>query len=166
MRSTARCYDELRAYLETVPLIDCHDHSYEVGPKPTDPIRAVIDWYIKSDLASASSDAEVQMMMDEKRPLEERWPVLQRAWQRTRYTGYAQVVRRAIKHFYGEDELTLEALQRIRGKLIDFSDPANFEAALDEAKIVVRLEDVGAHVSAAEGTPEPAAALAPDHRPA
>jgi predicted TIM-barrel fold metal-dependent hydrolase len=151
MRSTARCYDNLRAYIESVPLIDCHDHSTEAGPKTVDPVKAVIDWYMASDLASASSEADARFIMDSTKPLEERWPVLQRAWQRTRFTGYAQVVRRAMQRFYNEDELTLEALQRIREKMIDFSDPANYEAVLDQAKIVVRLEDIGAHAAAAEG---------------
>ena len=151
MRSTARCYDNLRAYIEFVPLIDCHDHSSEAGPKTIDPVKAVIDWYMASDLASASSEAEARFIMDASKPLEERWPVLQRAWQRTRFTGYALVVRRAMKRFYNEDELTLEALQRISEKMIDFSDPANYEAVLDQAKIAVRLEDIGAHVAAAEG---------------
>ncbi|HMN62503.1 MAG TPA: amidohydrolase family protein [Anaerolinea sp.] len=152
MRSLAKCYSQLRAQIETIPLIDCHDHSKEAGPKPTDPITAVIDWYMLSDLTSASSDADAALMMDEKRPLEERWPVFERAWRRTRFTGYALVVRRAIRHFYGENDLSLEALQRIREKMIDFSDPKNYEAVLDEARIVVRLEDVYANSEVVRGT--------------
>ena len=42
MKGNAKCYDELRSYCEAVPLIDCHDHSIECGPKYADPI-AVID---------------------------------------------------------------------------------------------------------------------------
>jgi hypothetical protein len=48
MRSNTRCYDGLRAHLETIPLFDCHDHSSEAGPKSTDPIAAVIDGYMLS----------------------------------------------------------------------------------------------------------------------
>jgi hypothetical protein len=151
MRSNTRCYDELRAHLETIPLVDCHDHSSEAGPKSTDPIAAVIDGYMLSDLASASSQAEVEFFLDEKHSLEDRWPVLERAWKRTCFTGYAQVVRRAIKHFYDEDELTLAALQRIKEKMIDFSDPKAYEAVLDEAKILVRLEDIFSNPAVADG---------------
>ena len=152
MRSNAKCYDELRGYIATVPLVDCHDHSGCLGPKPGDPVRAVIDWYMVSDLTSASSDAAVEVMLDEKRPLEERWPTLEAAWKRTKYTGYAQVVRRAIKHFYGEDDLTLEALLRMREKLLDFSDPAVFEQTLAAAGIVARIGDVWLNAAAIEGT--------------
>ena len=151
MRSPARCYNAIRAYLETLPLIDCHDHSSQAGPRPSDPIRAVIDWYMQSDLHSASSDGEIQIIFDSARPLEERWPVLERAWQRTRFTGYAQVVRRAMRRFYGEEELTLAALRRISEKMIDFSDERNYLSVLDQAGILVRLEDIGAAPDAARG---------------
>lgn len=151
MRTSSRHFDELRAYLDTVPLIDCHDHSWEAGPKPTDPIRATIDWYMESDLASASSDREAAFIFDSNCTLEERWPVLERAWKRTRFTGYAQVVRRAMRRFYGEEELTLAALKRIQEKMIDFSDPKNYESVLDQAGILVRLEDIGAAPAAVKG---------------
>jgi hypothetical protein len=152
MRSNAKCYDELRGYLATIPLVDCHDHSGSLGAKPTDPIKAVIDWYMVSDLTSASSDAAVEVIMDEERPLEERWPVLEAAWKRTKYTGYAQVVRRAIKHFYGEDDLTLAALLRIKERMIDFSDPVIFEQTLESAGIAVRIGDVWMNTAAIQGT--------------
>jgi len=152
MRSTAQSYAELRAHIETIPLIDCHDHSGGLGLKPTDAVKAVMDWYMLSDLASASSEEDAKLMTDETHPLEERWPVLERAWKRTRFTGYALVVRRAMRHFYGEEELSLAALQRIQEKLIDFSDAKNYEAVLEEAKIVVRLEDIWANAAAVDGS--------------
>jgi len=143
MRSNAKCYDELRAELDRIPLIDCHDHSDIAGPRPTDPINAVLDWYVRSDLHSASSDDEIEFILDEKRSLEDRWPVLERAWKRTCLTGYAQVVRRAVRRVYGEQELSLAALLRIRDHLIDFSDPATYQSVLEEARILIRLEDIG-----------------------
>jgi hypothetical protein len=141
MRSPARCYDTLRNYIQTIPIIDCHDHSKECGPKPVDPIQAVIDGYMRNDLVSASSDATRDFIYNHEIPLEKRWPVLEQAWKRTRHTGYAQVIRRAMWEFYGEQELTLPALQRIATRMMDFSDPTVFEAVLDKAGIVARLED-------------------------
>ena len=152
MRSQAKCYDELRAFIEDVPLIDCHDHSDETAPAPAGPISAVIDWYMRSDLVSASSEREIDFVMDETQPLEVRWPVLQRAWARTHHTGYAQVTRRALRHFYGEDDLSLEALGRLQEKMIDFSDPAVYEDVLDQAGIRVRIEDVWKNADAVRGT--------------
>lgn len=140
MKSTASFYEPLREYIGAVPLIDCHDHSDRCGPKPADPVDAVFDWYMRSDMHSALGD-QIAQAWDVKRPLEERWPLIERAWQRTRHTGYAQVVKRAVREFYGEDDLTLDALRRIGDKMIDFSDEQVYTAVLDKAGIVVRLED-------------------------
>lgn len=141
MRSTARCYPALREYIETLPIVDCHDHTQVDIPPLSDPIKAVFDWYVHSDLHSAASDREIAQIDDETLPLAERWPVLERAWQRTRFTGYAEVTRRVLREFYGEPELTLPALQRIQEKIIDFSSPAAIESVLEKAHIVARIED-------------------------
>ncbi len=141
MKSNAGCFQELRRYLETVPLVDCHDHTGTCGPKYADPIQVVVNGYFPSDVQSATSDAEVAVITDAKRPWQERWPLLEKAWKRTCHTGYAQVTRRVLKHFYGEDELTFEALQRMEGKLLNLEDEATFDRILEEAGIVARLED-------------------------
>lgn len=142
MRSNAAHFDELRQYCEQTPLVDCHDHSSVCGPKNNDPIQAIISGYFSSDIQSASSDEDVAFILDAARPLEERWPVLERAWKRTCYTGYAMVTRRVLKKFYGEDELSLDALRRIKDKLLNLEDEAFFSQVLSDANIAVRIEDV------------------------
>ncbi|HIJ65939.1 MAG TPA: amidohydrolase family protein [Candidatus Hydrogenedentes bacterium] len=142
MKGAAKCYEELRAYAETVPLVDCHDHTAECGPKYTDPLQVVVNGYFPSDVHSASCDDDIQLIIDAKRPLEERWPAFEKAWKRTCHTGYAQVTKRLMKKFYNEDEMSLEALQRIGDKLLDLEDEAAFEKMLDEANIAVRITDI------------------------
>ena len=78
MKGSAKCYEELRGYLETVPLVDCHDHTVECGPKYTDPLQAIVNGYFPSDVHSASCDADIRLIMDLERPLEERWPVFEK----------------------------------------------------------------------------------------
>ncbi len=142
MRGKATHYEELRAYCENVPLVDCHDHSINLEPKYIDPIMAIKSGYFKGDLLSASSDEDIRFLEDTNRSLEERWPILEKAWKRTCHTGYAQVTKRVLKRFYDEDDLTLEALKRMQDKLLDLSDEKTFEGILEEANIAVRLEDV------------------------
>jgi hypothetical protein len=141
MRGTAPCYEELRAYCEATPIVDCHDHSGECGPKYADPIQVVIAGYFGSDVWSASSDADYGIIEDQKRPWEERWPLLEKAWRRTCHTGYAQVTRRVLKRFYDEDDVTLAALRRMQDKLLDLTNAQTFEGILEEARIVARVED-------------------------
>jgi uncharacterized protein len=142
MRSTAKCYDALRAYCEDIPLVDCHDHSGVCGPKYQDPIEVVISGYFHSDVHSASSDADIELLQDKTRSLDERWPVLERAWKRTRHTGYAQVTRRVLKEFYGETDLTLDALKRMEKNLLDLTDPQIFDDILAKSGIVGRVLDI------------------------
>jgi uncharacterized protein len=142
MRSTASCYDDLRAYCEQIPLVDCHDHSGACGPKYKDPIEVIIAGYFHSDIHSASSDADMELLQDTKRPLDERWLVLERAWKRTQHTGYAQVTRRVLKEFYGETALTLDALKRMEGNLLDLTDPQVFDDILAKAGIAGRVLDI------------------------
>ena len=142
MKCAATHYTELREYLETVPLVDCHDHTGpECGPKYTDPMQIVVSDYYLSDCISTSSLAEYNTICDTSLPLEERWPLLEKVWKRACHTGYAQVARRVLKRFYGVDELTLDALKGIADKLPDLTDEKVFDSLLAEANIVVRLED-------------------------
>ena len=142
MKSESKYYTELLAYCESIPLIDCHDHSTKLGPKYTDPIQVIVGEYFLTDLASATSDAEAQTLLNHELPWTERWPILKKAWPRTCHTGFAQVTRRVLQKFYDETDVTLDALHRIHDKLLDLEDEATFEGILDEAKIVARLEDV------------------------
>lgn len=141
MKTNAKCYENLRQYIETVPLIDCHDHSIGCSVKYTDPIAVVAGdgAYFVSDLISASSEKDVETMLNPNLPLEQRWPILQRAWKRTCHTGYAQVTKLVMKKFYNEDALTLDALKRIQGKLLDLTDEKVYDDILEEAKIKIRL---------------------------
>jgi hypothetical protein len=143
MKSNSRFYAPLREYLATVPIVDCHDHTLECPPKPTNPLAAILDGYIRSDIESAMDPKVARDVTDllDKLPLEEVWAIIEPAWKRTKYTGYGLVVRKALKEFYGEDDLTLEALHRMNSRLIDLSDEAVFDGILEKAKIVVRLED-------------------------
>lgn len=142
MKSHARCYQSLREYVETVPLVDCHDHTAECGPKYVDPIQVVVSGCFVHDVISASCDRDAAFIQDSSQPLEERWPVLERVWKRTCHTGYARVTRLVLKQFYDEDELTLDALERMATKLPDLSDEKLFDDILGQANIAVRLENV------------------------
>jgi len=142
MKSNAKCFDKLREYLETVPLIDCHDHTPQCWPNYADPIAVVTGGYFSHDLICASSEADFETIQNSSLSLETRWPVLEKAWKRTCHTGYAQVTRLVLKKFYGEQELTLDALKRMQPKLPNIADPKIFEDILSQANIVVRLENI------------------------
>jgi len=146
MKGRSSQYAELREFCEATPIIDCHDHSGECGPKYADPLAVVSSGYFGSDLASVLTDEEDRERCNTDVPWEERWPLFEKAWNRTGFTGYAQVTRLVLKKFYGIDELTFDALKSIEGKLLDLTDPRAFDDILAEAGIAARLEDCWADV--------------------
>lgn len=142
MRGRSKHYDDLRAFCEQTPIVDCHDHTGQCGPKYDDPIAVVRGGYCHSDLWSALSDPENARLADGDLSLEQRWPILEKAWRRAGHTGYAQVTRRVLKRFYDVDELTLDALKGMAGRLLDLTDEEVFDGLLAEGRIVCRLGDV------------------------
>ena len=154
MRSTSRHFDTLREHCERTPIVDCHDHTQASGPQQKDPLQAILLGYFPSDLESAGGGRVAKALEDLSQPLEERWAVIEPAWRRARLTGYGYLARLVLREFYGEKDLSLAALARIREKLQDYSDNARFESVLDKARIVARLED---------SWPDPAAVLKGTH---
>jgi len=142
MKSKAKCYEEMRAYVETVPLIDCHDHSEIQRPRYDDPIAVIVNDYTAIDLESVTSAQEVQVLRDGSKSIEERWPVLEKAWKRCCHTGLAQVTQRVLKRFYDVEELTLETLKQMQPKLLNLEDEKVFESIITEANIAAQLENV------------------------
>jgi hypothetical protein len=144
VRGNAKSYSDLRQFIEDTPLIDCHDHSGNICGYG-DAIQVIANGYFLSDLQSASTEAEFGTLCDSGRSIEERWPVLEAVWKRTCHTGYAQVVRRVMREFYGEESLTLDALKRMNARL-PATDEAQFDEILGKAKIAVRLLDIWPNV--------------------
>ncbi|MDI7275635.1 MAG: amidohydrolase family protein [Anaerolineae bacterium] len=151
MSTSSGTYARLRQAIDAFPVIDCHEHT--VGPRGApenrEPIACLMAGYVLSDLLSvalpgtpgARPDLEAYLL-DQSVPTEEKWPLLERLWRQTEHTAYARVTRRILKEVYGEQELTLGALQRIRERLLNLRDPAIYRSVLDRAGIRCRLVDI------------------------
>jgi len=142
MKGSAKSFPELRDYMESIPLIDCHDHSGMCGPNRKSPYDFFLGSYFCNDLNSSSSDEEIKFLQDNSRSIEERWPIFKKAWDKCCFTGYAQCAKLALKRFYDEDEVTLETLKRMDEKHPNLENEAVFESILDEANIAIRLVNV------------------------
>lgn len=137
-------YERLRAEIEPIPVIDCHEHTIGPAnaPKYTDPLVALVQGYVQSDLHSASCEADMAVINDANRPLAERWSVFERVWRRTEHTGYARVTKWVLREIYGESALSLDALERIEGKLLDLKDESRYWGILDKAGIACRIVNI------------------------
>ena len=151
MSGRAEICQRLRERIEQFPVIDCHEHA--VGPRGAmenrEPIACLIPGYLQSDLMSVvypgweGTRADMWAFLnDQKVPTEEKWPLFERIWRETEHTAYARVTRRILQEVYGEPQMSLAALQRIRERLVDLRDPAVYRQVLDQANIRCRLVDI------------------------
>lgn len=138
MKSRAGCFPELREYVDSLPVIDCHDHAAR-RERVYDAIQFIARGYYYSDLWSSSTDSQMKILGDTERPLEERWQVLEDLWSRSRYTGYGRMVLRCVEKVFGETDLSLEAIRRMNERLPDYSDPETYDGFYKEAKIAGRI---------------------------
>lgn len=136
-------YQELREEIGKLPVIDTHEHTIHprLAPEPLEPIANLVYDYTFDDLQSAGGADLRAYLRDQRISTEEKWPRFEPAWRGMEHTGYAQITRRVMHDFYEEDEMSLEALQRIREQLIDQRDLETYLDILRGANIRCRLLD-------------------------
>lgn len=139
-------FDRLYESIQTIPVIDCHEHMQGPAARTPykEPIAALIPGYVFSDLQAAAfgvPDRELTRLQDHEVSTDEKWPLFQRLWRATEHTAYAQVTKWVLKTVYGEPELTRDALERVAAQLEGRDETAYFHT-LDEAGIKVMIVDV------------------------
>lgn len=115
----ATTYEMVRAYVDTIPIIDTHEHlpRYEhLRDKEADVLTEYVSHYFKYDLFSAGlSEALYQQATDIRLPLLDRWKMLEPYWEACRFTGYGRHLDTTAKSLYGInciDGTTIESLQQ------------------------------------------------------
>ena len=132
--------------INRMPVIDCHEHLIgpEARPPYKEPIASLIAGYFYSDLLSAGfgvPERELARLEDQDVSTDEKWPLFETLWRATEHTAYARVTKLVLKHVYGEDDLTREALDRVAEQL-PAQDEAAYFRAIDDAGIQAMLVDV------------------------
>ncbi len=135
---------KLREQIETLPVIDCHEHTCGAYGyhKYTEPITTLTRGYIMTDFEAAACGEDVSILQDDDVSTEKKWPTFEKLWKRLEHTAYAQMTKRILADEYGVREITLQALQGIADRLLDFTDPDVYAAYLDKHLIKCRLVDL------------------------
>lgn len=138
-------FKEIREIIEEIPVIDCHEHTKgpDFAPEYKEPIASLIQGYFQSDLISAgATEEEMALLNDQNVSTEKKWPVFEKLWKKTQFTGYAKVSKIILEKIYGEKEMTLETLKRIGKKLINLRDEKTYYGIIEKSKIKCRLTNV------------------------
>jgi hypothetical protein len=134
---------EIADHIANVSVIDTHSHmpgdyAWE-GPNPPDILSDLFGGYCSSDLiiAGASLAAVARLTDSSDEDLEGRFAGVADAWEMTRFTGYGEAVRIAVRDLYEIEELSaatiragqkrLQALQRKAGGIAILRDRAKLD---------------------------------------
>ena len=141
---TGKTYETLRADIDAITVIDTHEHFS--GPADQadnkEPIASLVTGYVHSDMWAAAGAEAVEKLQDPAASTEQKWPLFQQVWSKMQHTAYARVTKMILANEYGVDEITLESLRSIAGRLIDLREPKAFEAQLDRYHIHCCLGNV------------------------
>jgi uncharacterized protein len=140
MRMTGATYEKLRAEIEALPLVDCHEH-HVARTRTTDIMKLIASGYFGHDLSSAVGGEALGRITDETRSREDRWADFEAGFRAARHTGYGRGTRYALEYVFGKAEPTLDDLLDWQQRIPDYSDADTFEKPIADAKIRARVTD-------------------------
>ncbi len=136
-------FKELFNKIEELPVVDCHEHI--LGPKrevtKREPLASLIEGYVQSDLLSAGiTQKELDILNDHEIETEKKWGIFEKFWKKIEFTAYAKVTKLIMRDIYGEEEISLQSILRIKDKII-LPTEENYDSLLGQAHIEVILSD-------------------------
>lgn len=129
-------YKELREYLESIPVVDTHEHlphEESARDRDTDVLQEYLLHYMNSDLRSAGlSRGELERAMDPSLPILDRWQLVEPYWEASRHTGYARALDRSVRGVYGIDRIDGSTIEELNQKFLQSLTSGHFERVLKE----------------------------------
>lgn len=149
-RSNARYFSELRQFIETLPVIESHDHfaSYEAAE---DPLDFIMDNFYLGDFWSAGGEKITGMgdyslftPIPKELPEKERYELFQKIYKRSDKTAYAKTMQEGLRICWGVEDIgTYEGFQKF-AEAFRMRDESIYERVMKQlnikAKIVDRLD--------------------------
>jgi predicted TIM-barrel fold metal-dependent hydrolase len=123
MTEQSNIYQHLTNAISQIPIIDTHEHLIQekerLASKP-DLFQTFLAHYLSSDLISAGmSYDELSVLRDSSIPLETRWTLFAPYWDDVQYTGYAQVIKKAVQGLYGVKGLSDKTYEKIASRMVE-----------------------------------------------
>jgi hypothetical protein len=122
LKSNAKSYGEIRAYLDKVPVIETHEH-YTGATKPVEDIlEFIMGNYYSSDFWSASfgmeKEADAALAKGGKLTFEERVGEFMKIYRKSNKTAYACGIETGLRECWGIEEIdNLESLVELQSRM-------------------------------------------------
>ncbi len=139
-------FEEIFEFVKTLEIIDTHEHlppKENLRDKKTDILKEYLMHYLNSDLISAGlSKKDLQKIIDIRKPIKQRWKILEPYWKFVRYTGYGRALEISINELYGVKEFSEKTIEELNKKFKLSLKSGHWEKVLKEkSKIKISILD-------------------------
>lgn len=146
LRSNTKSYEEIRIYLDKVPVIETHEHYTGVVKPVEDILRFIIDNYYYSDFYSTAFKIEKKVSSifsnKEKLTFAERFDIFNELYKKSNKTAYARGLQIGLKECWGIEGLdNAETLEELKMKL-QSRDQDFYERMMVKYGIKAKIVDI------------------------
>lgn len=145
MKGLSTNYNNLKEFIDNVPVIETHEHHYGWPDKPDDALLFLLGSYYRSDFYSSAfkmSSAEDKILNDKNAPIEKRIEIFNCYFNKSKNTTYGKDLQLTMKNSFGIEEVTVAAITELNknfeGRTVETSDKI-----LNDAGIKACIADVG-----------------------
>ncbi len=136
-------YLELREYLDTVPVIETHEHYTSNTERYSDCFPLLLG-YVKSDLriaAGLGGERVIEYLADPKIPFRKRWECFEGLYAKCRHTAYARGMERGLALCWGIKEISYSSLCELNERLEE-RDNDFFCRTMERFHIKIHVADI------------------------
>ena len=151
LKLNSKSYNEIRAYLEIVPVIETHEHFIGVVEPIGDILDFILGNYYKNDIVSCSFGMEKEAISltesksypkEEAMSFEERFDIFKKLYSRSDKTAYARGLQIGLKKCWGIEKINdLDALKELEKKFA-FRNQEFYCKTMDECGIKAKVVDI------------------------
>jgi len=134
----------LRTALNDLELFDSHEHFWDERERTSGPFDffSLVNDYVISDVISAGLTPEAsKIVRDVNAAATIRWRALEPYWRYTRYTGYGQALRLAMRELFGVSVIDERTIPKINDALQQSNKPGIHEQILRKSRIATCVQD-------------------------
>ena len=146
LRSSAKSYQEVRTYLDQVPVIETHEHYTGIVKPVEDILGFILDNYYDSDFLSASFGLEKKALStlsnEDKLSFAQRFDFFRKIYQKSDKTAYARGLQIGLKECWGMEKIDdKESLSELEKKF-QSRDQDFYERTMKKYGIRAKISDI------------------------
>lgn len=139
----SKSYLELREYMDTVPVIETHEH-YTGITGPLTNVFEITGYYYRSDLLAASFGEEngiTSALDDNLTDFDNRFDVFEKAFKKSDKTAYAAALKTGLKECWGIEALDRSSMRKLQEKFLNRSQEF-YDALMKKYSIKAKIVDM------------------------